>query len=326
MLGSRYDNLRSAAARALGATGNPNATGPLVAAIKWQTEASVVDMVRALAALQDEKAINPLIRLYNRCNDVYFRDKRFKDELHTEICSALKGIGPPAINRLIADLSVTEAATPRRWIEIFPEIEGAEIFIGARKIIRTNAADLLGYIGDDTCIDALVNTLGSDIGSARALGRIGGSALEAVLQAYGSADARGNRSRRTAAVLALVHFDEPRAEEIVVRWLSEGGSPARKAIAAELDVAERFNDPAMFEAVAQAVSAKDYPVVAGAYKSIYYNRSNFSTPEEEVDSILCEALFQADSLEMAEYFLNHGTPKMRTEAGRWARAKGFVIN
>ena len=242
------NDVREAAAEALGTLGDPRAVEPLIAALQDENSDVRRAAAEVLGEVGDSRAMEPLIAT--------LRDEA--DGVREAAAQALGEIGEPAVGPLIAALRDEDSAVRPVAIHVLGVIWGLpEVSRLADEdlSVRRAAAGALGELGDPRAVDALMAALQDRDDSvrkaaARAMGEIGDSrAVESLIRALwdknggvGQAAAHalgkigdsravgplsvalgdGFRNVRWAAAGALGELGDPRAVKPLIATLQDG--------------------------------------------------------------------------------------------------------
>jgi len=244
------EDVRTAAAGALGQIGDPRAVEPLIAALKDEGESVRSSAARALGKIGDPRAVESLIAA--------LKDKKWHvrkpaagalDRLAWKpdrgaagaAYWAAKGewgkcveIGAPAVEPLIAALKDEDVRM--RAVEALGKIgdpRAVEPLIAALKDqderMRKWAAEALGQIGDPRAVEPLIAALKDQdvrMRAVEALGKIGDPrAVEPLIAALNDRD---ERVRKWAAE-ALGKIGDPRAVEPLIAALRDQNRDVRRA-------------------------------------------------------------------------------------------------
>lgn len=150
----------------------------------------------ALGNIGDPTAVEPLIAVLNDTWSEY-------QGTHDAAVNALAKIGAPAVEPLTAALR-TAKRTDNAWAD--PDLN-----------LRAGTSRALGEIGDPRAIDVLIRTLPDNIpavrqNAARALGNIGGGAVDRLIELLKSSEA----IMRWGAASGLGESGDPRAVQPLV--------------------------------------------------------------------------------------------------------------
>jgi len=243
-LGDGDEDVRRAAAGALGQIGDPRAVEPLIAALRDKNSDVRRRAAEALGKLRDARAVDPLIAA-------------LKDQ-NMYACKAAAGalgqIGDPrAVEPLIAALSnengdVRKAAAGALVKIGVPAVEPLIAVLRWDKDVRQGqaAAGALGQIGDARAVEPLIAALKEEIRSVRrdaatALGQIGDArAVEPLIAALKDQDMY--TCEAAAEALDNLGWQPHRSETGAVYWVAkrqwnrcvEIGTPAVKPLIAAL--------------------------------------------------------------------------------------------
>jgi HEAT repeat protein len=192
----KAQDIREAAAKALGQIGDPRAIRPLSIALRDRWFGVRVEAVRALGQIDDASVLKPLIAA--------FRDDDLR--VYKAAVESLVQLGQIAMEPLVTALKDKDYK------------------------VRYNAAETLGQIGDAQAVQPLVVALNDEIQAVRstaaaALGKIGDpSAVEPLLKALEEKDVGTQEN----AIEALVQIGDPRAIKPILTRAH--GTFARKAV------------------------------------------------------------------------------------------------
>jgi hypothetical protein len=124
---------------------------------------------------------------------------------------------------------------------------------------------------------------------------------------------------RWEASLALVAIGRPAVEPLSAALKSKKDSLRRDAATVLYRIYESTHDPQLAERFAEALSRKDYAVVAGAYR--YYLHGEMLGAEP----VLIGAIREFGSSGMAADFANSGKGRLVTAARQWVSDHGYSM-
>ena len=171
--------IRSAAAGALGEMGDAQAVSPLIEALESAEDAGErLALIDALVEIGDSRAIDPLVALL----------KNAGSGVHIESARALERLGweptdtPAQIWLAMAQGEWNRVGCLWRSMPLKPLLLALH---HPDKMVRREATDLLGEVGDPTVVPALIEALEDrdlfvSMKAADSLGQIGEPALESI--------------------------------------------------------------------------------------------------------------------------------------------------
>jgi HEAT repeat protein len=172
---------------------------------------------------------------------------------HDAAVNALAKIGAPAVEPLIAALQSAKR-TDNAWAD--PDLN-----------LRAGSSRALGEIGDPRAIDVLIRTLPDNIpavrqNAARALGNIGGSAIDRLIELLRS----GEPIMRWGGAAGLGASGDPRAVQPLVNTIGDKHELVRIEVISSLG---NLGDPSAVEPLKKALKDPRFKrVAASALKKI----------------------------------------------------------
>jgi len=129
-INDRDPGVRSNAVKALGKIGDSRAVETLIGIVRGTDKFTRLDAVRALGEIRDPRAVEPLLTFSATFND--------REPYNRHAKSALEKIGKPAVEPLLKALE------------------------GKNKYVRSEAASVLGEIGDSRAVEPLLSVLNDE--------------------------------------------------------------------------------------------------------------------------------------------------------------------
>jgi HEAT repeat protein len=201
-LEDRQPRVRTAAARALGATGAPGAVDPLVACLVDRDRAVRLWCWKSLLALGDQAipAIADQLATGSRLRSLSFKDESGRvRQGYEEVIDRLVSLGAPAVEALAAKLAVQDAQLQGALFMIFSRM-GAD----AKGALPAVLAVLDGGMDPDTKARALRAVEG--------IGDLHPDVMPAVKKATESPDAKiSDQAKKTLRALEKAAKDKPKA-------------------------------------------------------------------------------------------------------------------
>lgn len=270
-----YSGIRSSAARALGQIGGAAVVKPLVRALADNDESVRRDVAETL----DTLGWRPQTE-----------DERITYLIAKHDWGGLGGIGAPAVLPLVRLLQESAYGMPPGATRTLTAVADEQAVLPLIKILetggrfgrtasRTQAAEVLGHIGDERAIGPLLRTLRdrNDIlrySAAVALGRIRRPALPVLIEALGS----DHPWVREGAAQALGAIRDKQAVPELIRVLGDRKSYVRQAAAWTLGV---IGDEQAVPFLLKALDDEDENVRRYAVSAL--RRMNVAVPDEPSD-------------------------------------------
>lgn len=245
-LGYQKDSgIRTAAARALGMTGDARAVEPLLAALRDPDGNTRYAAAQSLGHFGDARAVDPLIAA-------------LKDPDRNARRAAAQSLGKigdaRAIGPLVAAFADEDVQMPFAAAASLGEIHDARAVGPLVSVLADPAGDVtqrmaatvaLGGIGDPSAVDPLIAALADQndrvvVAAAAALIGIGdGRAVEPMAAALAPVLADKESTVRYHAAVALSKIRDPRAVEALSAAANDSSEPIRKVAAEALGAADR---------------------------------------------------------------------------------------
>jgi len=315
-----YRDSRWVAARALGQIKAPSAVPALVRALNDTDYHLQHSAAWALGEIADARAVADLVAALKQGNNAYINEP-----LRKQVREALCKIGTPAVEPLIGALRGREAVLRRDAAEVLGRLKDARavqplaclLSDDEEREVQSEAAAALGRIGEPG-IETLTLALSSENWNVRrsAAGALGDArsprAVDALVKALEDKDGMV----QTLVAQALGEIRDQRAVPPLSALLKGESRELREAAAWALAKIKYPTDPQPLNA---AVTSRDLPIIAGAYR---YLIMNGSTAAEDA---LVEALGQHGDIPMAQVYLNCRNKRLEEAARKWAADHGVGI-
>ncbi|MGQ0761796.1 MAG: HEAT repeat domain-containing protein [Acidobacteriota bacterium] len=306
-------NVRIAAIKALGRSGDERVIDPLVEVLKNDEDIYVgSEAATALGNFRNVRGVKALIEAYGTVNG----------SAHEEANKALKSMASIAIPLLIEALDNADSYTSHHLKDAFEFIGDAAVdpLIAelARPSIHIAVLEALGRIKSPRSVPVLIGLLKHKdayvrAGAADALGVIADPrAIEPIRPLLKDSDAEVRRS----AVLALGELKDAVSVDEIAAFGSDVDDQMKYAVG---DALSSINSPRAIEHLMAAAQRGDLAVVSTGFK-VYLRR-----PTPALTRTLIEALEQHGNQFMAEAFLKSGNARLASAARVWAKENGYDI-
>ena len=291
-------------------------------------------VARALGALKDPKAVEPLIAVLKK--------KVGMDSYENPITAALSAIGQPAVSPLLevlkdqdhqirraAVMVLGDIADPRA---VMPLVDSLNDFNSNVRSAAAVALDKLKWVPQTQREKVLYAIAKEDWEQCRKLGKSAGDILGAMLQ-----DKRFDRTE--AIIIALGGMGDKEVIPVLIPHLQNwslgpatayslkrlGWNPTSEKEKVHFFVASRNKENllAMWdksrEILFEEVESPDYPIIENALFAFV------GIGKQEIIADLITAISKKGTKVMAEAFLNCGNPDLRAAAESWAASHGYYI-
>lgn len=306
---------------------------------------SIFSLCLALTACSQTEDVNTLIHKLNhkdkdvRCHAAWALGKNkdprgfkplinaMEDKEATVRSSAkraLRKIGKPAVEPLIAALGNGDLEVRRGAVEVLGEIDDRRVvkhlIIALRDNepgVRKEAAIALGMIKDPQAVGPLIATLKDQDGivqsmAALALSRIGSPAAKPLIATLKEQDAFVQKLARDA----LIGIGSPAVEPLIAALGNKNASIQNSSAKALGEI----KDPRAMQALQTAFQRENTEVIAAAY-DFFIRRGEAGT-----ETVLIKTLNKKGNKEMAVTYLNSGNGQLEEAAQRWARSHGYRVH
>ncbi|HEV2486266.1 MAG TPA: HEAT repeat domain-containing protein [Terracidiphilus sp.] len=298
--------VRQNAALELGQFKSSRAVEPLIAALR-DTDAGVVgDAAKALGQIKDLRALQPLLAAFKAGKD--------NPEVEQQLAQALGGLGPPALEPLMATLKDNN---PNEYAEDgLVQIGGPAVdpliamLNDANRSLREEAASVLGEIKDPRAVEPLIATLKDNTPPPK-------GPVELDANGFPLPHPEEGEGLREQSARALGEIEDPRADGPLIAAMRDSDARVHQIAAHALG---EINDPQAVNFLSTALREHNTEVIAGA-SDFYIRRGDPGTEDALID-----ALNKSGDTDMAEELLNSGNTRLHDAASDWASANHYVVN